>query len=314
VTASNAAAPSLHGALDLGGAGARWSGSSGLHHVVITSAAPPGVSVQEHLRGLLEAMLWAAVELARSTVDHDPAKVEVVDLPTLLAPAPAGLPRVGYIFQLRSQQRPTLDDEPILYGDNVRGLLPTLLHPNEVLDGAIVTGYHLFQSETYAVQNHPVVQALARRHGSELWASGVIAIITTPRPEDRERNVAMTVGLAADVLGLDGVILTKCAGGMPETDLMLMAEGCEQAGVKTALVVWERLTHGRSESPLTVFSPLADAIASTGDRDAWITLPPVERVIGSPDPADAGPLHLRLYEIHGGISQLGAGHFTAVDH
>jgi sarcosine reductase len=313
VTACNQDDPSLHSAIDLGGAGARWSEYSGLHHLVLTSSAPAGVSTQEHLRGLLEAMLWASVELARTSIEHEPAEVEVVDLPPLLTPAPPGLPRVGYIFQLRSQQRPTLDDEPILYGDNARGLLPTLLHPNEVLDGAIVTGYHLFQSETYAIQNHPVVKGLARRHGSDLWASGVIAIITTPRPEDRERNVAMTVGLAADVLGLDGVILTKCAGGMPETDLMLMAEGCEQAGVKTALIVWERLTLGRSESPLTVFSPLADAIASTGDRDAWITLPPVERVIGSPDPADAGTLHLRLYEIHGGISQFGAGHFTAVD-
>jgi glycine reductase complex component B subunit alpha and beta len=182
-----------------------------------------------------------------------------------------------------------------------------------VLDGALTTGYHLFQTETYAIQNHPVITALARRHGTELWASGVIAIITTPAPEDRERNVAMAVGLAADVLGLDGVLLTKTAGGMPETDLMLVAEGCELAGVKTALIVWERLTNGRSESPLTVFSARADAIASTGDRDAWITLPPVERVIGSPDPAEAGTLRQRLYEVHGGISQLGAGHYTAVD-
>ncbi|HLH22104.1 MAG TPA: glycine/sarcosine/betaine reductase component B subunit [Chloroflexota bacterium] len=313
VTVCNPDDPSLHSALDLGGAGARWSEYANLHHVVLSAAAPPGISAAEHQRGLLEAGLKAAVALARTTIEREAAAVEVFDLPPLLAPAPTDLPRIGYVYQIRSQQRPTLDDEPILYGSNVRHLLPTLLHPNEVLDGALTTGYHLFQTETYAIQNHPVITALARRHGTELWVSGVIAIITTPAPEDRARNVAMAVGLAADVLGLDGVLLTKTAGGMPETDLMLVAEGCEQAGVKTALIVWERLTNGRSESPLTVFSPLADAIVSTGDRDAWITLPPVARVIGSPDPADAGTLRLRLYEVHGGISQLGAGHFTAVD-
>jgi glycine reductase len=313
VTVCNPDDPSLHSAFDLAGAGAHWSEYAGLQHVVLSAACPPGVSAAEHQRGLLEAGLKAAVTLARTTIELEPAEIEVFDLPPLLAPAPPGLPRVGYVYQVRSQQRPTLDDEPILYGGNVRHLLPTLLHPNEVLDGALTTGYHLFQTETYAIQNHPVVTALARRHGTELWASGVIPIITTPAPEDRERNVAMAVGLAADVLGLDGVLLTKTAGGMPETDLMLVAEGCELAGVKTALIVWERLTNGRSESPLTVFSAHADAIASTGDRDAWITLPPVERVVGSPDPADAGTLRQRLYEVHGGISQLGAGHFTAID-
>ena len=230
-----------------------------------------------------------------------------------LAPAPAGLPRVGYLYLIRSLQRPTLDDEPVLYGSNVRGLLPTLLHPNEVLDGALVCGYHLFQSETYAIQSHPVIRALAARHGTELWLSGVIATVAPATGPERERNVALAVRLAADVLGLDGVVITKNGGGMPETDLMLLAEGCEEAGVKTALVVWERLTHGRSESPLTLFSPRADAIASTGDRDAAATLPPVARVIGSPDPADADALQVKLYDVQGAVNQYGAGHFMAVD-
>ncbi len=305
--------------LDAGGDGARYSDYAGLHHVVLTSAAPPGISPAQHSRALLEAELKASLELAAATLDPvsgadlAPAAVEHYDLPSLGEPPPAGLPRVGYIFAIRTQQRPTLDDEPILYGSNVRGLLPTLLHPNEVLDGALTNGYWCFQTDTYAIQNHATVRALAARHGRDLWFSAVVVYVAPTTQPERERNVALAVRLVADVLGLDGVVITKTGGGMPESDLMLLAEGCEEAGLKTALVVWERLTNGRSESPLTLFSPRADAIASSGDRDARVTLPPVARVLGSRNPADAGPITTQMYEIPGAVNQFGAGHWRAVD-
>jgi glycine reductase len=314
VTACNADKANVHPLLDMAGEGASLTDYAGLHHVVLVSAAPPGVSAQEHQRGLAEAMLQAAVALAATTLDHEPERVEVMDLPPLLAPAPAGLPRVGYLYLIRSLQQWPLDDEPILYGSNVRGLLPTLLHPNEVLDGALLSGYFLFQADTYAIQNHPVVRALAVRHGRDLWLSGVIATVAAVTGPERERNLALAVRLAADVLGLDGVILTKISGGMPETDLMMLAEGCEEAGIKTTLLVWERLTDARSEAPLTLFSPRADAVVSTGDRDAAVALPPVERVLAGREPADAGPLQRKLYEVHGTVNQLGGARWTAVDY
>jgi len=305
--------------LDAGGEGARYSDYSSLHHLVLTSAAPPGATPAQHSRALLEAELKASLELAAATVDpitgvdREPAAVEVYDLPSLREPPPEGLPRVGYIFAVRTQQRPTLDDEPILYGHNVRGLLPTLVHPNEVLDGGLTNGYWCFQTDTYSIQNHAVVRALAARHGRDLWFSAVIVYVAPTTQPERERNVALAVRLAADVLGLDGVIITKTGGGMPESDLMLLAEGCEEAGVRTALVAWERLTAGRSESPLTLFSPRADAIASSGDRDARVVLPPVARILGSRNPADAGTITTQMYEIPGAVNQFGAGHWRAVD-
>jgi glycine reductase complex component B subunit alpha and beta len=314
VTACNADHASVRPLIDMAGEGARVSDRATLHHVVLVSGAPAGVSAQEHQRGLLEAALQAAVLLGAATLDQAPADVEVFDLPPLLAPAPPDLPRVSYIALIRSLQQWPLDDEPVLYGSNVRGLLPTLLHPNELLDGALVHGYHLFQVDTYAIQNHPVVRALAARHGRDLWVSGVIATVAAVTGPERDRNLALAVRLATEVLGLDGVIVTKISGGMPETDLMMLAEGCEEAGVKTALVVWERLTQSRPEAPLTLFSPRADAIASTGDRDVQVHLGAVERVLAGRDAADAGPLALNLYEIHGTVNQLGAGHFSAVDY
>jgi glycine reductase len=305
--------------LDLGGAGAGYSDYAALHHLVVASAAPPGVSPAQHSRGLLEAELNAALALAAATVDPatgadlPPAAVETVDLPSLREPAPVGLPRVGYIFAIRSQQQPTYDDEPLVYGSNVRGMLPMLMHPNEVLDGGLVNGYWCFQTDTYAIQNHAVVRALAARHGRDLWFCGVILYVAPTTQPERERNLALAVRLASDVLGLDGVVITKTGGGMPETDLMLLAQGCEEAGVKTSLIAWERLTNGRSEGPLTLFSPRADAIASSGDRDARVVLPPVARVLGARDPAAAGTITTQLYEVAGAVNQFGAGHWRAVD-
>jgi glycine reductase len=304
---------------DVGGDGARYSDYARLHHIVLTSAAPPGVSYQEHSRGLLEAELKAALELAAATVDTGSgadlpaARTAVFDLPSLREPPPAGLPRVGYIFPIRTQQRPTLDDEPIFYGSNVREMLPTLAHPNELLDGGIVNGYWCFQTDTLAIQNHAIVRALAARHGVDVWFSGVIVYVAPTTQPERERNVGLAVRLASDILGWDGAVITKTGGGMPETDMMLLADGCERAGVRTALVAWERLTAGRSEGPLTIFSPLADAIASTGDRDLRITLPPVARVLGSTNPADSGAIATALYEIPGAVNQFGAGHWRASD-
>ena len=85
VTACNPDDQSMRRVLDLGGAGARFSDYSRLHHLVLVATAPPGVTAQEHQRALLEAELKAAVALAAATVEQEAERVEVVDLPPLLA-------------------------------------------------------------------------------------------------------------------------------------------------------------------------------------------------------------------------------------
>src|SRR5687767_607034 len=51
VTACDADRPGVHPLLDMAGEGARLSDYAALHHVVLVSAAPPGVSAQAHKRG-----------------------------------------------------------------------------------------------------------------------------------------------------------------------------------------------------------------------------------------------------------------------
>src|SRR5262245_13968609 len=105
-------------------------------------AAPPATGVERaaYYRALKEAAVKAGTFLAQAAADTPVHATEIYDLdrPTAEPTALAHLPRVAYVFMLASHQVPTEANEPVLYGDNVRYLLPTILHPNEVLDGAVL--------------------------------------------------------------------------------------------------------------------------------------------------------------------------------
>ncbi|MBI3304613.1 MAG: hypothetical protein HYZ72_21325, partial [Deltaproteobacteria bacterium] len=251
---------------------------------------------------------------------------EIYDLDTVGArtptPASSRLPRVAYVFMLASQQVPTESEEPVLYGDNVRHFLPTILHPNEVLDGAVLAPYWYLGTETYFIQNHPLILNLYRRHGKDLEFAGVVATVAHATDTERRRSVVMAANLVKETLRADGVLLTKLGGGIPESDLMSTFEACEDLGVRATIVVWTHRGDGRTDGSLTFISPRADALVSVGMHEEPIDLPPVERVIGGPlvgppisepdaeaRPA-AGALRLRYASLAGVINQLGAGRLS----
>jgi glycine reductase len=108
------------------------------HHVVISAWPASRVGRSEYLSAVRLAGLKAAVYLAQAGRDVEADVVEVFDLPaaTRVPAALQHLPRIAYVFQIHSHQRPTGVEEGILYGDPVRRMLPTVVHPNEILDGA----------------------------------------------------------------------------------------------------------------------------------------------------------------------------------
>ena len=114
-----------------------------------------------------------------------------------------------YVFQIHFHQRPTGIDEGILYGDPVRRMLPTVVHPNEILDGAIVRGFMGRHATTYAIQNHPVVRALYAQHAHTLWFGGVVLTVAQATEPERVRSACLAAGLVAHVLGADGALFTK---------------------------------------------------------------------------------------------------------
>src|SRR5262249_61670317 len=94
-------------------------------------------------------------------------------------------------------------------------MLPTVVHPNEVLDGAVLRGFMGRSVTTWATQNHPMIRALYAAHGRTLWFAGVVVTVAQATEPERVRSAFMAADLVAHTLGADGAVLTKIGGGAP---------------------------------------------------------------------------------------------------
>jgi len=288
---------------------------AGTHNVVLSAWAAPGVDRAAYLSAIRLAGLKTAVYLAQAARDGVPERVEVFDLPTptRVPGALQHLPRVAYVFQIHSHQRPTAAEEGILYGDPVRRMLPTIVHPNEVLDGAVLRGFMGRHATTYAIQNHPVIRSLYAQHGQTLCFVGVVLTVAHATGPERVRAAYMTANLVAEMLGADGAVFTKIGGGAPHVDMAQAAAQCEALGVKTTLIVEDMSTDGSSEGMLLFNFPGLDALVNVGGSREEVVLPAVSRVLGADDLVQTlqGPLHMPYTAICGAIEQIGASRLMA---
>jgi glycine reductase complex component B subunit alpha and beta len=296
--------------IDMAGPNAALSAFARTHNLVISAWPVPGTGRSEYLAAVRLAALKAAVHLARTARDATPDRVEVFELP----PSPrvpaelAHLPRVAYVFQIHSHQRPTGVDEGILYGDPVRRMLPTIIHPNEVLDGAVLRGFMGRNVTTYATQNHPMIRSLYAQHGRTLWFAGVVVTVAQATEPERVRSAFLAAGLVAHTLGADGAVLTKIGGGAPHVDMAQAAAQCEALGVKTTLVVEDMSTDGSAEGMLLFNFPGMDALVNVGCGQEALVLPAMERVVGADDlaPKLMGETRATYGTLCGAIEQVGA--------
>jgi glycine reductase len=308
-----------HSLLDLtgprldAGASGPLSRYAALHHLVLLPRTAEGLAEPDRLHALRVAVLRAAVYLARSANAAEPDATESFSL----VPVDDSLSRVAYVYQLHSHQRPTLPGEPILYGDNARHLLPTLLHPNEVLDGAVLPSYKASAMETYGTQNHPMVLELYRQHGRALNFVGVVATVAHQTVSERERGALMASNLVAYALHANAAVFSKAGGGAPHVDMAQTAHRCERLGVKTALLSWDLTSEGGGGDSSALFNfPELDAIVNYGSDGFAFDLPPVERAIAPSDRPDAaerlrGWCRVKANRICGAMDQLGSGRLTA---
>jgi glycine reductase len=292
--------------IDMAGPVAALTPFARSHNVVVSAWPAPSVGRPEYLAAMRPAGLRTAVHLARTARGIEPDLVEVFDLPapTRVPPELAGLPRIAYVFQIHSHQRPTAVDEGILYGDPVRRMMPTMVHPNEILDGAVIRGFMGRGVTTWATQNHPVIRELYARHGRSLWFAGVVLTVAQATEPERVRSAAMAAGLVVDVLGADGAVFTKIGGGAPHVDMAQTAAQCEARGVKTALIVEDMSTDGSEEGMLLFNFPGLDALVNVGSAQEKLDLPPVARLIGADGPV--GPAQASYGQICGAMEQVGA--------
>lgn len=301
--------------IDMSGTGAELSIYGKTHNVVVLPYPAEGITPDDYRVALKLAGLKTATYLASTAKALSPDSLEVYELPCLpdVGKGLETLPKVAYIFQLLSTQHGAVPDEPVLYGRNITEMLPIILHPNELLDGAVTSPYRAYCGQTYLIQNNAIIKELYRKHGKELCFAGVIATTAHHTEAEFERTASMAANLAKWIIKADGVILTKTGGGAPEQLLGRTAQRCEELGVKTALAFLHMSAdpiYTKFEYSINFNLPLVDAIVSMGSPNMLTSLSPVKKVIGKPVEAPEGPrigaeIKKQIMWIKGASSQFG---------
>ncbi len=308
--------------IDMSGPGA-VTPYSRLRYVALVIETVPDLPVTTWNETLRGAGHRVADDLAGLLRDQEPPRRERFALDPVAAP----LPRVVHVHTLNASMVPGIGTTIYGYG---RHALPILLHPNEILDGAIAGDAVVTYPGkiTWIQVNNPVLPALYHRHGRDFaWLGCIVSRTRWGAAAEKELSAWQTVKLA-QMLGADGALVTWNHGGNDLLEVMLTIQGLEQAGIKTVFLTIEsdikvvRLTPelaetGVKEPPLLFSVPEADAIVSTGTLAPTDPLPAMARVVGGteivldqerPDlriPA-AGPLDLEA--LSGAYSPI-FGHF-----
>jgi glycine reductase complex component B subunit alpha and beta len=225
---------------------------------------------QRYNRAVRAAQLRVAAYVAAATAGLEPDDVRVYDT----AIADPRLPRVVYFAQVSGST---------LYGERLEGRLPGLMHPNEILDGALLNdrsnSHASHRAVSYFNQNHAVIEELYAHHGRDLNLVG--AIVYPAAADDiaqKERLAEWAVKLAR-LVGAQGACSSYAGGGHPCVEFMLICQKCERAGIRTIQLMPE--TYGTPADPgFVYFVPEAVGIVSAGRSTQPIPLPAQARVIG----------------------------------
>ena len=287
--------------VEMSGPASEESPYSVLHHLAIVPHTDSNLERHTAQNALRLASVKTSVFLAKTALGQMPNATEVFQSDGPTQAGRDGLPRVAYIGQIHSRQRVAEVDEQILYGTNTAGMVPVMLHPNEWLDGGVVSGYQNMGVETYFYQNHPIINELYRWHREgKITLVGTIATMAASDNSDRERNCMLASEMAKWNLAADGVVLTKYGGGAPHADMALTARLCEQSGIFTTVQVSDMSRDRQAESALLFNYPEVDAIVYVGGGDTNWDLPAVEKVVAG-NPAMTAALEVAQEIPAGGI-------------
>ncbi|WP_407312269.1 glycine/sarcosine/betaine reductase component B subunit [Desulfosporosinus sp. SB140] len=267
------------GIIDMTGSGAGLSVFSQLCNIVLIPKLIENVGGVEFDQSMRIAGFKAAEYLAKVTLDTPADSEELFDLTATGVQDSEQLPRIAYVYHLQSQG---LLRNTFIYGQEALHILPTLINPTEIFDGAVVSSNYIIacqKNPTYFHVNNPVVLDLARRHGKDLIFAGVILANEHSTLADKSRSASYAAKLAK-FISAAGVIITQEGGGHADTDLMMVCKECETSGIKSVIIANE-VAGPEGELPSLVDTvPEAVAIVSTGNNDELVTLDSVERVVG----------------------------------
>lgn len=302
------------GIIEMSGPGAAYSACSdrvNLLLVLTPGAASNNIEYDDALR---RAGLRVADDLAKATRDLSPPRKETFETGW---EKPA-LPRIVWVHLVRSQG-PMI--QTFLYGHEISGSVPTVLHPNEMLDGAVVGANYKIGSRTPTFRHtwHPSLATLYSRHGKDLNFSGVIIARGHHENEFLKERSAQIAAQLAVMLRANGALCTYEATGNTHIDFMLIVKALEQAGIPTGAVVHEYGGPEGKDISLLDFVPEAIALASSGGIDRRLTLPRVAKLIGGThfahrDEPAQGELNLPLQELYAVTAEMNMRGYRAQEY
>ena len=312
------------GIIDMTGPGAEYTPFSKLNNLVIIAEPAEGVKQHEHEKAVRYIGFKAAKylgELARNLQPEETKVYETKPLLEQIAEYP-NLPKVGYVYMLQTQG---LLHDTYVYGVDAKQIVPTILYPTEVMDGAIVSGNCVSacdKNPTYVHLNNGVIEELYEKHGKEINFLGVIITNENVYLADKERSSNWTAKFTK-YLGLDAAIVSQEGFGNPDTDLIMNCKKIETEGVKTVIVTDEYAGQNGASQSLADADPKADAVVTGGNANQLITLPKLNKVIGHIDVVNViaggnhdslkedGTIEVEIQAITGATNETGFGYLTA---
>lgn len=271
------------GVIDMWGEGAKWTPFSTTFNLVIDIKPVEGLAPHAHEATVRRAGLIAAEYVGEAGRGVEPDQVLTYELCSHAEENKKypNLPKVAYVEMLISQG---LLHDGYIYGVNSQLILPTLMHPNEELDGAVISGNCVAACDkitTYQHQNNSAILDLYEEHGKTINFLGVILTPELTTLEGKFRTCDYTAKLCKS-LGADGVIISEEGYGNPDSDLLMICKKLEDSGIKTVLITDECSGRDGMSQPLADTTKEAVAVVSTGNVSHVVVLPPADKVLGDP--------------------------------
>ena len=312
------------GIIDMSGLGAEYTPFSKTVNLVINFTPAEGTAPHDYEQALRLAGLKSAAYLGdfAKTVKAD--EEIVYDFPGVAEGIKKypNLPRVGYVQMLQSQG---LLHDTYVYGVDMKQSLTTMICPTEVFDGAIISGNCVSacdKNTTYHHQNSPVIEDLFARHGKDLNFAAMIITNENVYLADKERSSDWTAKMVK-MLDLDGVIISQEGFGNPDTDLIMNCKKVEALGVHTVIITDEYAGRDGTSQSLADVDVSANAVVTGGNANEVITLPKMDKVIGTLDYVDViaggfekntnpdGSIVVEIQAIIGATNELGFNKMSA---
>ncbi len=312
------------GVIDMTGLGAEYTPFSKTNNLVMVCEPVDDIKQHDYEKAVRFAGFKVAVALGELAKELTPDETIVYETCGIKEGAEKykDLPRVAYVHMLQSQG---LLHDTYVYGVDAKKILPTILHPTEVFDGAIISGNCVSacdKNPTYVHLNNPVVTELFKEHGKTI--NFVAHIITNENVylADKQRSSDFTAKLCK-MLDLDGAIISEEGFGNPDTDLIMNCKKIEAEGIKTVIITDEYAGRDGKSQSLADADAAADALVTAGNANEVVVLPKLDKVIGTLDYINViaganehtlradGTLEVELQVITGATSEVGFGKLSA---